>query len=225
MFVFVPTTAPRARLRARPSRLWVVGLLAVLAPPGAAVGQPIGGLEISGGYGWYALGEFNDALRDLDQSVGTDFGTVKQGPAFGAFARLWPSPPVLLRLGVERLVGRASSEGVDCAIDGIGITVGGTWFRPPVHRVRLGLGLAVGIYQVFGELTGPGLAMDTRGNGGGVHGQVELQRPIGGRWSAHAAVGYRYARVDGVHFETRGSDIEADYSGALLRLSLAHDWR
>ncbi|MBI1798164.1 MAG: hypothetical protein HYR73_00585 [Candidatus Eisenbacteria bacterium] len=171
------------------------------------------------------MSDFNDSLASANQSLGTNFADIKGGGAGGFGVRMWPTEQILLRLDFEGLLAQTEDSGVTFDIGPGAATLSGTYFFPSQSPVRFGLGAGLGTYSIAGELKGPGGKFNTAGSGFGFHGMGEAVLPFSGRWSLSGILGYRYAKVDDVKVNDQSTNTEADFSGVMVRVGLAYDWK
>lgn len=183
------------------------------------------GFEGSGGWNSYQMSAVNDTLRSLNQSVGTAFNKIRHGGDFGAALRCWVDPRVLLRLHLERHLASASKGGYQYDLGTWNVGIGGTYFLPSAGGPRLGAGLAAGVTTIFGRFAGPSFAFNSRGTGPDLRATVEAMWPLGAGLSVTGTAGARFARVSDVTLAKQSSNTAANYSGFLLRVSLARDSR
>ena len=214
-------------------RRLLAGLTLVLiatAGRAAPVQSAVWGVEVFGGWNSFAMGAFNDSLESLNQAVGSNFKKIESGVSGGLAVRMWASDQLLLRLEFEVMAASTDADsGVTFDI-GPGIaTVSGTYFFQTGAGPRFGVGGGISSYSIMGELKGPGGKFKTSGTGFGLHGKGEVLVPFAGNWSLSGIVGYRYAKVDDIKVDTgtdtQGTGTEADFSGVMLRLGVAYDWK
>jgi hypothetical protein len=91
--------------------------------------------------------------------------------------------------------------------------------------MRFGFGGGISSILIAGSLEGPGGKFDTEGSGFGVQGMGEVLVPFTKRWSLSGILGYRYAKVDDLEIAGSSTSTEMDYSGVIVRIGVAHDWK
>lgn len=204
-------------------RLAVLALAAALSAGSPAHARGRAGLEAYGGLSRHAMGDMNDTLRSFNREFGTSLDPIHGGPSWGVALRMWPNENLLLRLGYEGLNAQSEDTGVRFDVGAQAVTLGATYFFPTTRIVRYGVGLAFGPYFVHGRLAASRsfLATSGKGFGGRVVGEAIL--PLRGPCSLNGMLGYRWGSVRRLKFGEATSDIEADYSGVLVRVALAVD--
>jgi hypothetical protein len=209
-------------------RWWVALFVAELL--GAGEAQPSSaerpwGFDASGGVSTYALGAVNDSLRSLDQSVGTNFGSIDGGSSFGAALRFWATEDLLLRFAAEKNSAVATDADRRFDIGTIDATLGAIYYLPTRSPLRFGGGVAAGVAWIRGRLEGSQLSFDTRGSGPDLRATIEALWRHDSGWFLSGSAGYRYAVVPEVRFTGEGSGMRADFSGGVLRLAAGYDER
>lgn len=192
---------------------------------GPAQAGMVWGVEVFGGWNSFAMSDFNDSLASVNQALGTSFPDIKSGASGGLALRLWPTEQLLLRAVLEGILAETDDSGVKFDVGPGAFTVSGTYFFPSETKVRFGLGAGVGSYTVAGKIEGPGGKLDTGGNGVGVQGMGEIMIPFTERVSLSGMLGYRHAKVSDLTFDKMRTNTEVDYSGAIVRVGFAYDWR
>lgn len=203
----------------RPKTHLLTAVCAVIAWLAAAPEAAALNVELYGGWNRYAMGAVNDSLESLNASVGTDLGPIRAGPAWGIGLRQWAGENVLTRLEFEKVSATTEDPTVRVSLGALVWSVGATWFTPAAGRFRYGLGIGFGLYSSYGTLAG----LKTSGLGYGPRGTAEVIMPMGSKWSLHGTAGYRWARIPNMKIAENETDIDADYSGAILRLGIATD--
>jgi hypothetical protein len=194
-----------------------VGMLAA-AP---ARSQQRFGIEVHGSASAFAMGEMNDSLASFNRLFGTSLDDIGDGRTWGIALRSWLHPDVLVRLAWEHLSAESKDSGVTIDMDANAFTVGATWFAPSNGPLRYGFGLSLGPYFPDGGIGGSQAWLDASGVGFGVSPTAEGMLRMSEHFSVGVAAGYRWAAINGLKFDEGDSDLEADYTGAFLRLSVA----
>src|SRR5947207_2897238 len=136
--------------------LGVVGfaLVALMIGNAPVHADLVWGVELFGGWGSYALSDFNDSLAVVNQNLGTNFDDIKSGAAGGVGLRLWPTEQILLRLDLEGMLAESEDSGVTFDIGPGAGEISGTYFLPLQAPVKFGLGLGLGAYSIAGSIEG-----------------------------------------------------------------------
>lgn len=188
------------------------------------------GIEVNGSASAFAMGAMNDSLASLNRLLGTSLDDFGDGRTWGVALRGWINPDVLLRLAWEHLPAKTEDSGVTIDMGANAFTLGATWFAPSSGPARYGFGLSMGPYFPDGGIGRPQLAfvgqapqawLNASGTGFGVSPTAEGMLRMSDHFSVGVAVGYRWAAIRGLKFDKADSDLEADYTGAFLRLSVA----
>jgi len=207
----------------------VHGLAFIFALSGMLAAAPVHagqgwGLEFGGGWSHYSMGSFNDSLRSFNRTAGTNLESISDGGTLGVGLRFWRSERLLFRLSLEKLDAKSVDGELEFDVGCRALSFGATRYFPTENPVRFGLGAGLGWYHLSGNL---GLAnANATGDGIGAHLTAETSYSISRRWSLCGTLGYRFAAVNHIVFndDEQTTDLQANYSGPLIRLSLAADF-
>ena len=206
------------------TRLLIPVLLGVALARPALAERPVG-IEVHGGWSWYTMSDVNDSLASLNGSIGTSLDAIHGGPTWGAALRIWARSDILVRIGFERLSAISDDSQARFSVSAYDVSLGATWFPHTASRVRIGYGVNVAPYYAIGRLSSSGNGLNAGGTGYGVCLTAEALTPMGQSWSVTGTLGLRVARVSSLDFEGSRSELDAQYLGPFVRLSLAADSR
>jgi hypothetical protein len=206
-------------------RTCLVVILLLVSRPSTARAGGVFGVELTGTLSAYHMGDFNDSLRTFNAEIGTAFGEITGGGAWGANIRLWPNQKVLFRLGVQNWSAVTESQGYTFDASTWSLQGGAAYFLDTHLPFRVGLGAGLDILTPHGGLEGPGVDLKGSGSGIGAHGTVEAMVPMGRQWSGIVTLGYRFAGTDEVKLDEAPTSLAFDYTGPYLQFGLAFDGR
>jgi hypothetical protein len=204
--------------------------LSALAP--AATAGTVVGLEIIGGYSGLALDDMNTFIGDVNQTLGSDFGSLHGGTTTGFGLRIWPTDRWMLRVVMDMVTTElTSSSAGEMSFDPMPSfnTLDITYFFLESKPFRVGIGAGGGVADLDGAFKTPGFGgkYDITGDGPEGHALLETDFMFSKRAAVTLQGGYRLAKVPDVQFDDVSADpkLEADLSGPYVRVGFSYDWR
>lgn len=204
--------------------LMAVAVLAFAAAPAFAMTW---GGEVFGAFNTYSMGDFNDGIKDLNTTFGTNYDEIGTGFGGGLGLRFWPNSTWMLEASWEPLFPStkddASNTEFNLNANSFQATAG--YFFPTNGMAKYGLGAGLGYYTISGEVKGFGSPIDgdLSGSTVGFHFMGMGEWTVSPGFAVTAAAGYRIANVSDTKLQDISSDpkAETDYSGMMLRAGLA----
>jgi len=206
----------------RAAGILALAVASLLGVTSAEAGKPIG-IEAHGGWSWFTMSDVNDSLSSLNDNIGTSLDPIRGGAAWGIGLRLWASRDVLLRFGFEKLAAASEDPNVRFSVGAHAYSLDVTYYPPTTGRVRFGYGLGLGQYYSMGEISASGAGLETGGVGYGICLSAEAMAPLQGAWSLTGTLGYRLAGISNLEFGNANSDVDVQYFGPFVRISIAAD--
>ena len=192
--------------------------VACLAIPGVASAAKVGG-EVFGAFNTHGMSDVNDAFEASNQVLGTNFDEIKNGLTGGIAVRVWPTGNWMLSAAWEPLFLESTDDASSTTfnVDAQSFQATAGYFFPSMTPAKFGVGGGAGMYNIGGEVSGPGGIVDVSGSGVGFHLMGLTEMTVSPGFAVTGALGWRWAdiEVDDTNGET------ADYSGVMARVGLS----